>query len=124
MLVLGARVDEPAVLAAEPLDHGVDPLLGRQLVAVDDQVEIGVVVGRPARGRAGQEDRPRRRLLDDDVGDSAGQRTQVLGRGFVSGHGRRLGILTPDRPTASSKSLIAASMRASLSLPAASIVSR
>src|SRR5207302_5571166 len=95
VLVLGARIDERRVRAADAVAHGLDPLLGRELVAVADQVEIGVVVGRPARGRAGQEDRPRRRLLDDDVGDSVGQRAQVLGRRFVSGHGRRLGILTP-----------------------------
>jgi hypothetical protein len=85
VVVFRPRVPRRAVARPDPFEHGVDPLDRRQVVAVDDEVEIGVEIRLAGGGGADDEDRPRRDLLDHDARDAAGDAAQVVGRS-LSGH--------------------------------------
>jgi hypothetical protein len=74
------RDDRHRVRPAERILKSVEPVLGRQLVHVEEQVDVRIGVGVAPRAGARQQGAAQGPELERRVNDALGQRTDVLGR--------------------------------------------
>ena len=81
------RRDRHEVRAAERLAQQLEPVVGRRLVDVEEQVDVGEEVGVAPRAGAGQQRAAQRPELERSLDDAAGERPHMLGRGV---HLRRI----------------------------------